>query len=438
MNRVWNHCLCEATSEPQAILKMDTKLDNLLSSYRGTLSVKDQRTFLELRHFDHMHSNLISEDGYIVFGKFRNKSEDLKSDEKGDPKSDPKSDPTEDPKNDQIDQKDDDASKASTKSKKRVEERPLTRFLKQFKQPLIKSSIFSFPPDLELDQVQECAHECLDPRFLLLSFYQLINARKVTLEEFIDNNCLAIVFVSLSFHDEHLRRLGYSVLSKFKQTLCSETYGTIWRIVLDKLAASLQEENQRLPPVIASFFVHIIPFLKSPTYSIYDQLTKFLTNYPNFKFSSIVAFIFSMLITDDLELNTFYQDVALLMLRNGMKTEEDFALCLHCKIIDFLLINYNSPILFKAGLKAKVLDIFLLIARLPHASKLLCTEKAFLLWLDQLIVQENSVDVLNKIGRIIAQLSEHDSAYYPLFQRELQMIRSVCLTKIDNRFERDL
>lgn len=419
---------------------MDTKLDNLLSSYRGTLSVKDQRTFLELRHFDHVNSNLISEDGYIVFGKFRNKSEDLKSGSKNDQTSDLKSDPTNDPTNDP--KNDEDAGKASvsnpSKAKKRIEERPLTKFLKQFKQPLIKSSIFGFPLDIELDQVHECEQECLDPRFLLLSFYQLMNARKVTLEEFVDNNCLAIVFVSLSFRDEQLRRLGYTVLSKFKQTLCSETYGTIWRIVLDKLSASLQAENQQLPPIIASFFVHIIPFIKSPTYSIYDQLTKFLANYPNFKFSSIVAFIFSMLITDDLELNTFYQDVALLMLRNGMKTEEDFSLCLHCRIVDFLLINYNSPILFKAGLKSKVLDIFHLISKLPQASKLLCTEKAFPLWLDQLIVQENSVDVLNKISRIIAQLSELDSEHYPLLQTELRMIRSVCLTKIDNRFERDL
>ena len=405
---------------------MDTKLDNLLSNYRGTLSVKDQRTFLELRHFDHIHSGLISEHGYPIIGKFRNKSNASKNDLKSDPKNDLKND------------EDGDKESNQGKAKKKFEERPLTKFLKQFKQPLIKSSIFGFPLDIELDRVHECEQECLDPRFLLLSFYQLMNARQVTLEEFIDNNCLAIVFVSLSFKDDQLRRIGYSVLSKFKQTLCNETYGTIWRIVLDKLAASLKEENQRLPPIIASFFVHIIPFLKSPTYSIYDQLTKFLTNFPNFKFSSIVAFIFSMLITDDPELNTFYQDVALLTLRNGMKTEEDFSLCLHCKIIDFLLINYSSPILFKAGLRNKVLDIFQLISKLPLASRLLCTEKAFLLWLDQLIVAENSMDVLNKISQIVRELSERDSLDYPLFQTELQMIRSVCTAKIDNRFERDL
>lgn len=405
---------------------MDTKLDNLLSNYRGTLSVKDQRTFLELRHFDHIHSGLISEHGYPIIGKFRNKSNASKNDLKSDPKNDLKND------------EDGDKESNQGKAKKKFEERPLTKFLKQFKQPLIKSSIFGFPLDIELDRVHECEQECLDPRFLLLSFYQLMNARQVTLEEFIDNNCLAIVFVSLSFKDDQLRRIGYSVLSKFKQTLCNETYGTVWRIVLDKLAASLKEENQRLPPIIASFFVHIIPFLKSPTYSIYDQLTKFLTNFPNFKFSSIVAFIFSMLITDDPELNTFYQDVALLTLRNGMKTEEDFSLCLHCKIIDFLLINYSSPILFKAGLRNKVLDIFQLISKLPLASRLLCTEKAFLLWLDQLIVAENSMDVLNKISQIVRELSERDSLDYPLFQTELQMIRSVCTAKIDNRFERDL
>lgn len=408
------------------------KLDNLLSNYRGTLSVKDQRTFLELKYFDHPNSGLVSEDGYIRIGKFRTKSEDLKNNNQ---KNGPKSDPKNDLKNDEDDKE---SLFNQGKAKKKIEERPLTKFLKQFKQPLIKSSIFGFPLDIELDKVYDCERECLDPRFLLLSFYQLINARKVTLEEFIDNNCLAIVFVSLSFRDAALRRLAYTVLSKFKQTLCGETYGTIWRIVLDKLAASLKEENQQLPPIIASFFVHVIPFLKSPTYSIYDQLTKFLTNFPNFKFSSIVAFLFSMLITDDPELHTFYQDVALLTLRNGMKTEEDFSLCLHCKVIDFLLINYNSPILFKPGLRSKVLDIFCLIAKLAPASRLMCTEKAFPLWLGQLIVQESDLDVLQKISQIVAQLSEHDSAFYPLFQTELRMIRSVCTAKIDNRFERDL
>ena len=403
---------------------MDSKLNGLLSNYRGTLSVKDQRTFLELTYFDKPNSGLISEDGYIVIGKFRNRGEGLKSDQKSSLKDE--------------DEDDKESVSIQGKTKKKVEERPLTKFLKQFKQPLIKSSIFGFPLDVELDKVHDCEQECLDPRFLLLSFYQLVNARKVTLEEFIDNNCLAIVFVSLSFKDDRLRRLGYTVLSKFKQTLCGETYGTIWRIILDKLAASLKEENQRLPPVIASFFVHIIPFIKSPTYSIYDQLTKFLQSFSNFKFSSIVAFIFSMLITDDPELHTFYQDVALLTLRNGMKTEEDFSLCLHCKIIDFLLINYNSPILFKPGLRSKVLDIFHLISKLPLASRLVCTEKAFLLWLDQLVVQENNLEVLNKISQIVAQLDEHDSKPYPLFQTELRLIRSVCIAKIDDRFERDL
>jgi hypothetical protein len=214
-------------------------------------------------------------------------------------------------------------------------------------------------------------------------------------------------------------------------------YGTIWRIILDKLAASLDKENQLIEPLIASFFVHIIPLIKNPSYSIYEQLTKFLQNYSSFKFNSIVGFIFSMLIADDLEQNSFYQEIALLMLKNGLKTDADFNRCLHCKIIDFLMINYNSPILFKSNLKSKVLDLFQSIIKLQTARKLLCIEKAFLLWLNQLIIEENNLEILNKLNQIINQ-DELNFSPYPLYQTELKLIKNVCIRRIDYLFEQEM
>lgn len=403
---------------------MYKQIDDQLGNYKGTLSIKDQKILFELKKFDQLNYDLINEDGYIEIGKHRKKNDDNLKDEL---KNELKKDDEESVISDYQD-----------KLRKIENNRPIVKFFKQFKQSLIKSSIFNYPLDIELNKINDCEYECLDPRFLLLSFYQLINNKKVTLEEFIDNNCLAIVFVSLSFEDDKLRRLGYSVLTKFKQTICNDTYGTIWRIVLDKLSASLNEDNQLIQPLITSFFVHIIPFLKCPTYSIYENLSKFLQNYPSFRFNSIVNFIFSMLITDDLERSSLYQEVALLMLKNGIKTEQDFILCLNSKIIDFMLINYNSPILFKSNLKDKVLDIFQLITRLSSACKLLCTEKAFILWLNQLIVEENKIDTLNKINQIVIGLDELNCDFYPLYKIELKMIRNVCTKKIDNLFEQDL
>ena len=382
-------------------------LDSLLSNYKGTLSVKDQTILLELKDYD--QANLINEDGFIEIGKYRNRKETSNK-----------------------------ATESKEEDKKRSEQRPLIKFLKQFKQPLIKSSIFNFPLDIELDKLYDYDQECLDPRFLLLSFYQLINNNRLTLDEFIDNNCLAITFVSLSFKDVKLRRIAYLILVKFKMNLCNGVYGQIWRIILDKLSASLKEDNQLIEPLLASFFVHLIPLIKNPTYSIYEQLATFLQNYSTFKSNSIVGFLFSMLIADDLEQNSFYQEIALRILKNGLKTEYDFNLCLHCRIIDFLLINFNSPVLFKQNLKCKVLDVFQLIIKIESATKLLCTEKAFLLWLNQLIIEESNHECLYKINEIINELNEFNYNFYHLYPIELKMIRSVCTRKIDNLFEQEM
>ena len=430
---------------------MDQELTELLTNYKGTLSVKDQKIFFELQRYDHVNFNLINENGYVEFGKSRksnlnglnsepNAQRNDELNEKSSHRSndEPNQKLGEKPDDPKADQANDDANNKKLKKLNLNQQSCLSKFLKQFKQPLIKSSIFSFPSDIELDRPIDYGEECLDPRFLLLSFYQLINQRKTTLDEFIDTNCLAITFVSLSFKDDRLRRVGYAVLVKLKQNLCADSYGIIWRIILDKFAASLKEGNQLIQPLITSFLVHIIPFIKTPTYSIHEQLTKFLCNYSSFKFSSIVGFILSMLIIDDPERHSFYQEVALLVLKNGLKTEDDFSLCLHGKIVDFLLVNYNSSLLVKRNLKIKVLEIFKLITRLPEASKLLCTEKAFLLWLNQLIVEENQIETLNKLNQIISQLSELNCDFYPLFQIELKMVKNVCAKKLDHLFEQDL
>lgn len=405
----------------------------MLDNYKGTLSVKDQNIFLKLKAFDPAHSKLINdEDGFIKFGKIKSKDESMKNEQsefnsKDDTKQEISS---------KCDVKQSEKDAKNAKIKK--ENRPIYRFLKQFKQSLIKSSIFSFPLDIEFDKVFEHDEECLDPRFLLLSIYRLINLRMVTLEELVDTNCLAIMFVSLSFKDDQLRRLGYATIVKFRQLLCSDTYGAIWRIILDKLASSLKEDNQLIEPLIVSFFVHLIPFIKTPTYSINDKLLEFFCEKPEFKTYRIVRFIDSdMLRTDDQESSSLYQEVALLILKNGLKTERDFTLCLNCKIIDFLMVNFNSPILFRQKLKNKVLDIFYLISKLPLASKLLCKEKAFPTWLNQLSIEENNLELLNKINKIASELIIHCN-HYPLNQIELKLIKNVCTQKIDFLLEQEM
>lgn len=398
-------------------------LDEILINYKGTLSTKDQKIFLELKRYDHVNFNLINDDGYIEIGKLRKKkSNGLIRDDRSTKKVyDEQS---------TIDEE--------TKPKKIISnERILNQFLRQFKPSLIKLSIFNFPLEIKLDQSIDYDLECIDPRFQLLSFYHLINRRKINLEEFIDHNCLSITFVSLSFKDENLRRLGYMVLMKIKQNLCDDNYGTIWRLIFDKLIASLKDENQWIPPLITSFFVHLIPFIQKPIYSINEQITKFLTVHSSFRFQSIVAFILSWFTIDNQEKINFYQEIALSVLINGLKTDDDFNLCLNGKVMDFLMINYSSSILFEANVKRKILDFFKLIARQPQAIRLMSTEKAFLFWLNQLIIDTNQIEILNKLNQIICQIDEMNYDFYPLFQIELKMIKKICRTKLDHLFEQD-
>jgi hypothetical protein len=405
-------------------------LIRLLIAYRGTMSNRDQ-TILKvmMAHEDRGYTVRNVSPDYL-FGKHYKTSLEKSS-------AAPEAKEAKEAKEDKGDKAVEVASEGAvrphdeSKAKKKPES-PLSVFLKQFVPNTLRQTLLNVPSDLTLDNLVELKDWNLyDVRFLLPVFYHSLSNPDVHIAEFIDRHCLAITLSCLTVRSQQVRQSAYAVLSLFHRR-CDDDYGHLWRLLLDRLQAfASQKPEEPLPYLIISCLVQIIPLIHRPNHTIYDELVDFLVNAPLLTCSRVLAFVRLLFDLNDRKPTSLYPKLGLAILRKGIRSEYDFTCCWNFGTIDQLMRSYHSP-LIDCSLRPSILEVFERVCSLEKGAKSLLIERAFLLWLSQLLIGNSKNQlVLDRVKQILAQFESHDHDYYPLYKSELQLMSHTYLRLVD-------
>ncbi|KAJ4980420.1 hypothetical protein NE237_031257 [Protea cynaroides] len=132
-----------------------------------------------------------------------------------------------------------------------------------------------------------------DPVFILRFSVHALSMGYIEPMEFAALGLLGIAFVSISSPDEGMRKLGYEVLGRFKNTLenCrNRKEGLRLQLLLTYLQNGIEEPWQKIPSLIAIFAAEASFILLDPSNEHYVTISKLLMRSPRVNLKSIPLF----------------------------------------------------------------------------------------------------------------------------------------------------
>lgn len=415
-------------------------LIRLLVAYRGTMSSRDQSILKVMMAHEDKGYTVRNVSPEYLFGKHLKASLEkvtikVKPSAQTEDADEPMTQDDPDHSNSTKEEQKTDYIGPKKTPKHEKKESPLTVFLRQFMTKTLRRTMLNIPTDLTLtNQLELQDWDFYDVRFLLPVFYHMLSNPQVSIIEFIERHCLAITLSCLTLPDEQMRLSAYAVLSLLHRR-CEDDYGHLWRMILDQLQATATlQPDEPISYLVISCLVQIIPLIHRPNHNVYDELVSFLVSASKFTRRRILTFVRTLLDLNDRQPTGQYPKLALAILRKGIRTEQDFKNCWNSGIIDLLMRSYHSPMV-DASLRPAILEVFERTCTLKFGAECLLVERAFLLWLNQLMMaNQSNASMLDRIKQIVKQLEAHDVTFYPLCNSELKLLYHTSLRLIERQF----
>ncbi|KAK7601079.1 hypothetical protein V9T40_008520 [Parthenolecanium corni] len=236
-----------------------------------------------------------------------------------------------------------------------------------------------------------------DLSFMLpLMSHLLASESRVSVQKFTRSGALALVLVSLSSQEAVVRMAGFHCLQRFQSHLNSrEREIQIWDHFIRALkngilALNSEDDDYNTPPIlpciVTNFLAHMSLIISEPLHSLYVPLTNFLLAKPSFDVNTIPNFL-ALFYSTDLK-NRDYQEWILKIIRDGMRSEQDWITAQRCFLFK-LLLQYYSSASSNEGTNVLVLEIVSNASKIASCKVNLVTQFGLLSWLNQ-IVQNNS------------------------------------------------
>lgn len=250
----------------------------------------------------------------------------------------------------------------------------------------MRDSIQSFPFDLELNQTEysKPLNNILNPRFVLpLMFHQISPQNLVNCHKFVELKGLSYSVTSLSSNSLDIRKLGYSILTRFYGQLESSTFykdRILWMSFLDNLRCGVKEENEQLPRTVTLFLTKVIEVLMSPDHFMNEQIRQFLTQVSQFDGDNVVKFLISLLVALDAKKHLVLSEWSLKLLTDSINTDSDFELCQKHGLFS-LVMQLSHSQLTNLATKKLILHLLENVIKLELAVKTLSLENSLSPWL---------------------------------------------------------
>jgi nucleolar pre-ribosomal-associated protein 1 len=248
----------------------------------------------------------------------------------------------------------------------------------------MRDTIHSFPYELALDEEEPNVQKVFDPRFVLpLLFHQISPQNLVNCHQFVELKGLFYTLAALSSSSLDIRKLAYSILTRFYCQLESSTFykdRLLWMSFLDNLRCGVKEDNEQLPRTVTMFLTAVIEVLMTPDHFMSDQLRKFMTQVTQFDGDNILKFLISLIVVSDTKKHLQFSEWSLKLLAESVSTDMDFRLCHEHKLFS-LIMELNQSQLSILTTKKLFLDVMTKTLMLETAAKTLSMENGLSQWL---------------------------------------------------------
>ncbi|KAM3582548.1 hypothetical protein VKS41_005193 [Umbelopsis sp. WA50703] len=227
-----------------------------------------------------------------------------------------------------------------------------------------------------------------DPAFLLPLLSTLLMAGTVDCRKFLECNAVGLMLVSLSSHDNNVRKVGYMLLDDYYVVLQHADFREQKQIMLlmNAFKNAITERDQdntfkRMPLLITAFAAQAIPILFSPAHFMYPKVNTFLLQRQLMDIEDIP--LFYKLFNTASEHHKKDRNWMLRLLGIGLHDFEDHRIYKRRHVYDLVTAFFDSK-LADNFTKRLILNIFWRATESPSITLDLARNSGFLSWLHQL------------------------------------------------------
>ncbi|XP_031625508.1 uncharacterized protein LOC116342147 [Contarinia nasturtii] len=211
------------------------------------------------------------------------------------------------------------------------------------------------------------------------------------------NGMLAITFASLSSSDQDMRLAAATAFQRYRNHMESARFvdNKLWihifngiRNGVQNLTVEAQKRNKksrripRIPYVAGVFFARTINTLMNPLSELYRPLSTFLLIKNAFDFMTVPEF--NVLFHSPDVNHSIHRSFILDVLRDGLKTSNDFKVLISNHIFKALLGYYGCPTTTRER-NIQILTVINATAKIPKSAKLLIDIVGILPWLSNVV-----------------------------------------------------
>lgn len=227
--------------------------------------------------------------------------------------------------------------------------------------------------------------DCYDPVFLLSFSIHTLSMGYLDPVEFAGLGLLAIALVSIASPEDGIRKLGYDVLSRFKDALkgCQKKREvTRLKLLLTYLQNGIQEPWQKISTIAAVFVAEASVILLDASHDHYPAISKILMQSPRMNLKSIPLFhdfIWSSSVN-------FRKDRLwmLRLLHAGINLEDDAQIYIRNSVLEILLSVYSSPLSDKEA-KELILQVVKKAVKVQKMARYLIENCCLISWLSSVL-----------------------------------------------------
>ncbi|XP_023012983.2 nucleolar pre-ribosomal-associated protein 1 [Leptinotarsa decemlineata] len=247
----------------------------------------------------------------------------------------------------------------------------------------------------------QTTNKCYDLMFLLPLFSQLLAPeQQVQTYKFTRSGALSLTVVGLSSEDEEVRKAACHVLARFHYHVDARQSGKdnlLWiRYVEAVCKGTAILPNFKLNNFAAIYLARMALLLTQPNHVMYLPLSQHLTAKSALDFSTVPE-LYTFLHSCDVNYRD-HRRFTLELLKDGLRTEKDlvdFMKSMAFKLVSELFSSSASDL----ETKLMILDVMLVVCRIPLGVKILCEGHSFLTQIYNLvcIISESKMQDLHRI-----------------------------------------
>ncbi|KAI9561029.1 Nucleolar pre-ribosomal-associated protein 1 [Daphnia sinensis] len=267
---------------------------------------------------------------------------------------------------------------------------------------------YNFPIELRLNGMEITREsEDYDPRFTLLSLVHILSSQyDIQCGRFSQSGAISLLFATLSSPCSDMRSLGWLGLRRLYDQLQSSTAWPercLWIHLINCVrygSADYFRERfngarqvpPKLPNIIALFLAKAAAIIRDPSHPMYRSINNFLLVKSAMDVTQVPEFFVMLHNTELPEQRAIQRNFLFNLLRDGIKSRQDYLVCARRRVFRILLSLQPSKLLTDASEKRLILEIVQSSLQNSIIAYDLIQHRGLIMWLDSLLLADTVVD----------------------------------------------